>query len=103
YEVRLLMPDGRVKHVHMTAHTRRNEARNRLETFGAVQDVTERKRAEDAIAKMRPELAHVARVSALGALAASIAHEVNQPLGAIMVNAVACGHWLEGATPDNAE
>jgi C4-dicarboxylate-specific signal transduction histidine kinase len=87
----------------VTAHTRRNEARNRLETFGAVQDVTERKRAEDAISKMRTELAHVARVSALGTLAASIAHEVNQPLGAIMVNGVACGHWLEGATPNVAE
>ena len=102
YEVRLLMPDGRVKYVHVTAHTRKNEERGRLETFGAVQDVTERKRAEDAIAKMHTELSHVARVSALGALAASIAHEVNQPLSAIMVNAAACGHWLEG-DPDVAE
>ena len=55
-----------------------------------VVDVTERKRAEEALQKARTELAHISRVTTMGELAASIAHEVSQPLGAITNNANAC-------------
>jgi len=80
------MGDGSIKNVHTLAHATRNE-RGELEYIGAVQDVTERRRSEDALNKVRSELAHVARVTTLGALTASIAHEVNQPLSGIVTNA----------------
>jgi len=85
-EPRLRMGDGSIKYVHTLAHASRNE-RGELEYIGAVQDVTERRRSEDALNKVRSELAHVARVTTLGALTASIAHEVNQPLSGIVTNA----------------
>ena len=58
-------------------------------------EILERKRAEDALHQAREELAHGTRVTTLGELAASIAHEINQPLAAIIANADACLHWLE--------
>jgi signal transduction histidine kinase len=85
-EPRLRMGDASIKYVHTLAHATRNE-RGELEYIGAVQDVTERRRSEDALNKVRSELAHVARVTTLGALTASIAHEVNQPLSGIVTNA----------------
>jgi signal transduction histidine kinase len=63
---------------------------------------TERKRAEDALSQAREELARVARVTAMGELAASIAHEINQPLAAIGADANACLHWLAADRPDLA-
>ena len=63
-------------------------------------DITERKRAEEALRKAQTELAHVTRVMTLGELTASIAHEINQPLSGIVTNASACRRWLAGATPN---
>jgi PAS domain S-box-containing protein len=63
-------------------------------------DITERKRAEEALRKARTELAHVTRVMTMGELTASIAHEINQPLSGIVTNASACRRWLAGATPN---
>ena len=68
--------------------------------LGAVQDVTERRFAEEALSKVRSELAHVARVSSLGALTASIAHEVNQPLSGIVTNASTCLRMLSADPPN---
>src|SRR5580765_5853628 len=62
-------------------------------------DITERKRAEEALHQARTELAHVTRVTTLGELAASIAHEINQPLAAIVADANACLHWLDADPP----
>src|SRR4029434_9660573 len=56
-------------------------------------DVTERKRAEEALRKAQTELAHVTRVMTLGELTTSIAHEINQPLSGIVTNASACRRW----------
>ena len=55
----------------------------------------ERKRAEEALTHTRTELAHVARVATLGEMSASIAHEINQPLAAVVNNAMACLNWLD--------
>jgi len=66
-------------------------------------DITERKRAEQALARVQNELAQVTRASTLGELAASIAHEVNQPLAAIMANGHACVRWLSGTPADERE
>jgi C4-dicarboxylate-specific signal transduction histidine kinase len=63
-------------------------------------EIVERKRAEDAYYEAQAELARVTRISALGALAASISHEVNQPLAAVVTNADACMMWLSRETPD---
>jgi C4-dicarboxylate-specific signal transduction histidine kinase len=59
-----------------------------------VTDITKRKRAEEALQKAQAELAHITRVTALGELTASIAHEINQPLAAVVNNAGACLRWL---------
>ena len=91
---RLLMPDGSVKHVHVVAHATKDDAGG-LAFVGAVMDVTATKRAEEAMHQAQAELAHVTRVTTLGELAASIAHEVNQPLAAIVINGEACLRWLD--------
>ena len=73
-----------------------------LEYIGAVQDVTKRRLSEEALGEVRSELAHVARVASLGALTASIAHEVNQPLSGIITNASTCLRML-AADPPNVD
>src|SRR5438128_2861815 len=99
YEHRLLMPDGSVKHLHLIAHGTKNES-GAVEYIGATQDVTQRRLAEEALDKARSELAHVARVMSLGALTASIAHEVNQPLSGIITNAGTCLRMLSDDPPN---
>ena len=99
-EFRLRMPDGTVKYVHVAAHIRSDHGR--VEYFGAVQDVTERRASEEALSKARSELSHVARVTSLGVLTASVAHEVNQPLSGIVTNASTCLRML-AADPPNVE
>jgi PAS domain S-box-containing protein len=93
YEYRLLMPDDSVKYLHMIAHGIRDND-GRLEYIGAVQDVTQRQISEEALAKARSELQHVASVTSLATLTASIAHEVNQPLSGIVTNAGTCLRML---------
>jgi len=63
-------------------------------------DITEGKRAEEALQESQAALAHVTRVTTLGELAASIAHEINQPLAAIVADANACLNWLAADRPD---
>ena len=99
YEHRLLMPDRSVKYLHVIAH-RRPERDGRLEYIGAVQDVTGRRLSEEALTRARAELAHVTRAMSLGALTASIAHEVNQPLAGIVTNASTCLRMLAADPPN---
>jgi PAS domain S-box-containing protein len=66
----------------------------------SIMDITERKRAEEALDKAQAELAHLTRLMTMGELAASIAHEVNQPLTAVITNANACTRWLAGQSPN---
>ena len=99
---RLRMPDERVKHVHVVARGFRDEA-GETEFVGAVMDVTAIRLAERELHKTRTDLAHVIRVTTLGELTASIAHEVNQPLGAVLINAEACLSWLNHQQPNLTE
>jgi len=99
YKYRLLMTDGSVKHIHVVAHAVRDQG-NQLKFIGAVMDITAVKQAEEELHKTRTELAHAVRVSTLGELTASIAHEVNQPLAAIVNAAIACLRWLNRETPN---
>jgi PAS domain S-box-containing protein len=66
-------------------------------------DITGRKRAEEALSKAQTELAYITRVMTMGELAASIAHEINQPLAAVVTNGSACMRWLTRSQPDLEE
>jgi C4-dicarboxylate-specific signal transduction histidine kinase len=95
------MPDGRVKYLRTKSYGTRDRD-GRLEHVGAIQDVTEHRLSEEALAKVSSELAHVTRVSSLGVLTASIAHEINQPLSGIVTNASTCLRML-AADPPNVD
>lgn len=86
YDHRLLMPDGSVKHVHVVAHCNRDQE-GQGEYIGAIQDVTQQRLSDEALCKLRSELAHATRVMSLGTLTASIAHELNQPLAVVLASA----------------
>jgi hypothetical protein len=101
YEIRLRMEDGTVKYVHVTSHATENQD-GHLEYIGAIQDVTERRLAEEALNDLRSALTHMARVTSLGALTASITHEVSQPLSGIMTNASTTLRML-GSSPPNVD
>jgi PAS domain S-box-containing protein len=98
FEHRLRMPDGAIKHARILAHATA-DASGRPELVGAVMDVTAAKHAQEALQKAQSELAHVTRVTTLGELAASIAHEVNQPLTGIVTNGEAGLRWLARDLP----
>jgi PAS domain S-box-containing protein len=99
FEHRLLMPDGSVKYVHVVGRPSENES-GRLELVGAVTDVSERKLAEQEREQLRTDLAHLNRVSMLGELAASVSHELKQPIAASMADAQTCIRWLKRDLPD---
>ena len=98
-ECRLVMPNGLVKYLHVRSHRVECESDDE-EIVGAVMDVTAARNAQEALYATQAELAHVARLTTLGEMGASIAHEVNQPLAGIVTNAEACLRWLDGETPN---
>ena len=105
-EFRIVMPDGAVKWVHGIGHPVLNASGELVEVVGTIVDITERKRAEEERARLRQleaDFAHINRVSIMGELTASIAHEVNQPLSGVVSNGSACLRWLAGDTPNIEE
>jgi PAS domain S-box-containing protein len=100
FEHRLLMPNGSVKYLRVVGRPSTEDESGNFEFVGAVTDITERERAEETVRKTHAQLAHVTRVTALGELAASVAHEVNQPLTAIINNASACLALLPSDTDE---
>jgi signal transduction histidine kinase len=105
-ERRLMMPDGTVKHIRVVAHRAAGEDPKSLLFIGAVMDITERKRAEEERERLRQleaDLAHMNRVSMMGELAASLAHEIKQPIAAAAVYGEACTNWLSRDAPDVTE
>ena len=97
-EARFVMDDHAVKHVQMLGRVRRDPS-GATELLGAAMDVTARKRAIEELQQAQAALFHVARVTTLGELAASIAHEVNQPIAAMVSDAAACMNWLAREEP----
>jgi signal transduction histidine kinase/CheY-like chemotaxis protein len=105
-EHRLLMADDSVKYVQAVAHRLTGEDPERVVFVGAITDITERKRAEEERERLRQleaDLAYMNRVSMMGELTASLAHEIKQPLAAASIAANACMRWLCRDPPDEKE
>ena len=98
-EVRVLLPGGTVKYIHIVGHPVLNASGDVVQFVGTSIDISASKRAEEAQA----DLAHVSRVTTMGELTASLAHEVKQPIAAAATNASTCLRWLEGDTPNIEE
>jgi signal transduction histidine kinase len=99
YDYRLLLPNGAIKHLTVRTHRAKYES-GEEELVGALMDVTAMKEAQEALDTAQAELARAARVTALGQMSASIAHEVNQPLASIATTAVAGLRWLNREVPE---
>jgi K+-sensing histidine kinase KdpD len=99
YEYRLLLPHGFVKHLHVRARRVTCET-GEDEIVGVLMDVTAIKESQEALQSAQAKLAHVARLSALGEMSASIGHEINQPLCAIVANGEASLRWLTRESPE---
>jgi len=105
-ELRILLPDGTVKYTHTVGHPVLNASGDVVQFVGTMIDVTERKRAEEERERLRQahaDLARVNRVTTMGELTASLAHEVNQPIAAAVTNANTCVRWLAADTPNLEE
>jgi PAS domain S-box-containing protein len=105
-EHRVLMADGSVKYVRAVAHPSTGEDPESFVFVGAVMDITERKRAEEErerFSQLEAVLAHMNRVSMMGELTASLAHEIKQPIAAASANGHACTNWLSGKSPNVTE
>ncbi len=101
-ECRFLRPDGSVKYLHVLARAFETSSGN-VEYIGAVRDITERTLAEEALRQAKADLAHINRVTTVGELAASIGHEVKQPIAAAVTDANTCVRWLTRDHPDLEE
>ena len=105
-EFRVVLPDGEIKHLYGVGHPIFSESGDLLEVMGLAIDITERKRVERelhqkevSLREAQSNLAHVSRLTTMGELAASIVHEVNQPIAAIVTNANAGLRWLAAKYP----
>jgi C4-dicarboxylate-specific signal transduction histidine kinase len=99
YEIRWLAISGATKYLHVRVHRVRLQS-GEEELVGAIMDVSETRRAQEALHATEVALAHAARVATLGEMSASIAHEVNQPLAGIVTNGAAGLRWLDRTQPD---
>jgi PAS domain S-box-containing protein len=105
-EFRIVLPDGTVKYIQGLGHPIFNASGDVVEVVGTQLDVTERKQAEEERERLRQllgELAHINRVTTMGELTASLAHEVNQPIAAAVTDANTCLRWLTRDQPDLEE
>ena len=100
---RIIFNDGSIKHLHMVGNPVFEESGQVKEYIGVTTDVTDRKRTEAALQEAQSELARVARLTTMGEFAASIAHEINQPLAAIVAQGQAARRWLNRDVPNLAE
>jgi PAS domain S-box-containing protein len=98
-EYRQVLADGSIKRLYIVGHPDM-AVPGELEYTGVVMDITERRHAEEALRDAQAELERAARLTTMGELAASIAHEINQPLAAIVSNGGAGLRWLNRETPD---
>jgi PAS domain S-box-containing protein len=105
-DFRIVLPGGAIKYVRSTGHPVRDMSGDVLEFVGASIDVTERKRADaerERLRQVQADLAHLSRVTTMGELTASLAHEIRQPISAAVINAETCLLWLGREEPDVGE
>ncbi|WP_080482120.1 trifunctional serine/threonine-protein kinase/ATP-binding protein/sensor histidine kinase [Pseudomonas syringae] len=100
HEFRLVMPDGSIRHLELLGEP---DSDDKDVFVGVASDITERRTTEAALRHARAELATVSQATIMGELAASIAHEINQPLASIITNASASVRWLKRESPVVAE
>jgi PAS domain S-box-containing protein len=106
YDYRIIHPNGSIRDIHLVGHPIVSPSGDVIESVGTVIDVTERKRAEEERERLRQaqdDLARVSRVTMMGELTASLAHEVNQPIAAAVTDASTCPRWLARDSPDLEE
>jgi PAS domain S-box-containing protein len=99
-EVRLRQADRKYRWCLTRNVPLRNEVGNIIKWYGTAIDIEDRKRAEEERETLRADLAHVNRISILGELAASVSHELKQPIAAAMTDANTCIRWLKRDQPD---
>jgi PAS domain S-box-containing protein len=102
HEGRIVLPGGVTKYVHSLGHCV-SAGREDVEFTGTIMDITERRIGEEALRNAVADLERASRLTTMGQLTASIAHEINQPLSAIVTNGNTCLRWLEGDRPDLGE
>ncbi len=102
-EFRILLPDGTVKYIQTVGHPVLNASGDLVQFVGSSTDITERKHSEEALRQAQTDLAHASRVTTMGELTASLAHEVNQPIAAAVTDANTCLRWLTRDQPDLEE
>ena len=102
-EFRTLHADDTVKYVHSVGHPVFDASGELVQFVGSSTDITERKRAEESLRQAQSDLARINRVTTMGELTASLAHEVNQPIAAAVTNANTCLRWLTREHPDLEE
>jgi PAS domain S-box-containing protein len=103
---RIVHPDGETRDIQLAGHPVLSPSGDLVEFVGTVMDVTERKRAEEEHERLRQlqaDLAHLNRVTTMGELTASLAHEIKQPISAAVTDAKTCLRWLDRDNPDLAE
>jgi PAS domain S-box-containing protein len=102
-EFRILLPDGAVRYIQTVGHPVLDASGNLVEFVGNSMDVTERRLGEESLRETQADLARVSRVTTMGELTASLAHEVNQPIAAASTNAHTCLRWLNNDPPNVEE
>ena len=100
---RAVLRDGTIKHLHSVGRPVFKESGEVVEYIGVTTDETERIRATAAVYEAQAELARIARLTTMGELTASIAHEINQPLAAVIASGTAALRWLDRPIPDLEE
>jgi PAS domain S-box-containing protein len=102
-EFRILVPNGKVKWIHTVGHPVLSDTGDLEQLVACSTDITERKRAEqerERLRQLEADLAHINRVSTLGEMAASLAHEIKQPIAAAITSANSCIEWLAHEPPN---
>src|SRR5271165_2014486 len=99
-EARIRGKDGEYRWFLIRDNPLRDEQGRVLRWYGTRTDIEDRKRADEALRKAQADLAHVTRIMTMGELAASIAHEVNQPISGVVINANTCLRWLAADPPN---
>jgi len=102
-EHRIIHPNGTIKHTQAIGHPVLDRSGNVVEFVGSAVDITDVKRAErerERLRQLQVELVHINRVTTMGELSASLAHEIKQPISAAMLDAGTCLKWLKRDKPD---